>query len=75
MMEYLHSGEKGGWRDVRDALETLGAPTTARDLGIESEDVIEALVTAHEVRERYTILGSGMSESAAREVARRTGVI
>jgi len=75
MMEYLHSGEKGGWRDVRDALETLGAPTTARDLGIESEDVVEALVTAHEVRERYTILGSGMSESAAVEVATRTGVI
>ena len=75
MMEYLHSGEKGDWRSVRDALETLEAPTTARELGIDPEDVVEALTTAHEVRDRYTILGSGMSESAAREVAERTGVI
>jgi len=75
MMEYLHSGEKGGWRDVRDALAALEAPTTARELGIESEDVIQALVTAHEIRDRYTILGSGMSEPAAREAAERTGVI
>ena len=75
MMEYLHAGDGGRWRMIRDALTTIGAPTTADGLGIHEEDVIEALTTAHEIRDRYTILGSGMNESAAREVAERTGVI
>jgi glycerol-1-phosphate dehydrogenase [NAD(P)+] len=37
--------------------------------------IIEALTSAHEIRDRYTILGDGMSEPAAREAARVTGVI
>ena len=75
MVEYLHSGDTGRWRSIRDALAAIGAPTTAEDLGIDAADVVEALSTAHEIRDRYTILGNGMSESAAREVAERTGVI
>ncbi|MFB6121382.1 MAG: NAD(P)-dependent glycerol-1-phosphate dehydrogenase [Halobacteriaceae archaeon] len=75
MVEYLHTGEKGGWRAVRDALASLDAPTTADELGITDEEVVEALSTAHEIRDRYTILGDGMSRRAAREVARETGVI
>jgi glycerol-1-phosphate dehydrogenase [NAD(P)+] len=75
MTEYLHSGEKGQWRDIRDALERIDAPTTAAELGIEPDTVIEALTTAHTIRDRYTILGDGVSESAAIEVATRTGVI
>jgi glycerol-1-phosphate dehydrogenase [NAD(P)+] len=75
MTEYLHSGEKGQWRNIRDALERIDAPTTARGLGVDDEVVIEALTTAHTIRDRYTILGDGMSEDAAREVARVTGVV
>ena len=75
MIEYLHGGDAGGWRDVRDALARIGAPTTAEDLGIADEDVIEAVTTAHRVRDRYTVLGDGMSEAAAREVAGVTGVL
>jgi glycerol-1-phosphate dehydrogenase [NAD(P)+] len=75
MIEYLHGGDAGGWRDVRDALARIGAPTTAEDLGIAAEDVIEAVTTAHRVRDRYTVLGDGMSEAAAREVAGVTGVL
>jgi glycerol-1-phosphate dehydrogenase [NAD(P)+] len=75
MTEYLHSGEKGRWRNIRDALERIDAPTTARELGVDDEVVIEALTTAHTIRDRYTILGDGMSEDAAREVARVTGVV
>jgi glycerol-1-phosphate dehydrogenase [NAD(P)+] len=37
--------------------------------------VIEALTTAHRIRDRYTILGNGISEAAAREAATKTGVI
>ncbi|MFB6106105.1 MAG: NAD(P)-dependent glycerol-1-phosphate dehydrogenase [Halobacteriaceae archaeon] len=75
MVEYLHTGQDGAWRAVRDALASIDAPTTAADLGIDPEDVVEALTAAHRVRDRYTILGNGMRRSAAREVATRTGVI
>jgi glycerol-1-phosphate dehydrogenase [NAD(P)+] len=75
MVEYLHTGEDGEWRTVRDALASLDAPTTAAELGVTPDEVVEALATAHQIRERYTILGDGMSRSAAREVARETGVI
>ncbi|MFC6797441.1 NAD(P)-dependent glycerol-1-phosphate dehydrogenase [Haladaptatus sp. DYSN1] len=75
LIEYLHSGEQGQWQNIRDALDKLGAPTTAKGLGIDAETVIEALTTAHEIRDRYTILGDGVSEDAAIEVATVTGVI
>ena len=75
MMMYLHEGETGAWRRVRTALESLDAPTTAEELGVDPDDIVEALTTAHEIRDRYTILGGGMSESAARQLARHTGVI
>ncbi|PSP55802.1 NAD(P)-dependent glycerol-1-phosphate dehydrogenase [Halobacteriales archaeon QS_1_67_19] len=70
--EYLHGGD---WEGVRSALGTIGAPTTAAELGIDEDTVIEALTTAHEIRDRYTILGDGMSEAAAVEAAETTGVI
>jgi glycerol-1-phosphate dehydrogenase [NAD(P)+] len=63
------------WQDVRAALEHIGAPTTASGLGIDDETIIEALTTAHEIRDRYTILGNGISAEAAREAASVTGVI
>ncbi|WP_266075337.1 NAD(P)-dependent glycerol-1-phosphate dehydrogenase [Haladaptatus caseinilyticus] len=70
--EYLHGGN---WRGIRDALETIGAPTTADELGIDAETVVEALTTAHEIRDRYTILGSGMNEAAAIEAVTATGIV
>ncbi|MFW6384661.1 MAG: NAD(P)-dependent glycerol-1-phosphate dehydrogenase [Halodesulfurarchaeum sp.] len=75
MVEYLHSGDTGEWQAVRDALASIDAPTNAEGLGVDEADILEALTTAHEIRDRYTILGSGISEAAAREAAIRTGVI
>ncbi len=75
MTDYLHSGDAGRWRDIRDALAMIGAPTTAKELDIEPSVVIDALTSANEIRDRYTILGNGISKKAAREVAVRTGVI
>ncbi len=74
LMMYLHGGN---WQRIRSALETIGAPTTARAAGIPEEKIIEALLIAHSIRpERYTILGStGLTEQAAREAAEITGVI
>ena len=75
MTAYLHGGERGFWTEIRHALDSIDAPTTAAELGIDDETVIEALTTCHEIRDRYTILGDGMDEQAAREVAKTTGVI
>jgi glycerol-1-phosphate dehydrogenase [NAD(P)+] len=73
MMMYLHGGD---WRAIRDALRKLGAPTTAAQLGVKREPVVEALVKAHLIRpDRYTILGdSGLAPDAAEELVRVTGV-
>ena len=73
--EYLHSGESGEWHRVHDALAGIDAPTTAEDLGIDPEQFIEAMTTAHEIRDRYTILGDGIEEDAAIEAATVTGVL
>jgi glycerol-1-phosphate dehydrogenase [NAD(P)+] len=74
MMMYLHGGD---WQGIRNALRAVGAPTMAKEIGITTEEVIEALCHAHEVRpERYTILGdNGLTKDAAHNLARTTKVI
>jgi glycerol-1-phosphate dehydrogenase [NAD(P)+] len=54
----------------------VGAPTTANELGLDAEMVVEALTYAHKIRpERYTILDSGLNRNAAAKAAEVTGVI
>lgn len=74
MMMYLHGAD---WRRMRQSLETIGAPTTAKALGVSSAEVVDALVQAHKIRpERYTILGdNGLTRDAAERLATVTGVI
>lgn len=73
MCAYLHGAN---WRLIRDVLHRIGAPTNARELGIESKHVIKALTIAHRIRpDRYTILGEkGLTREAAERVAHLTGV-
>jgi glycerol-1-phosphate dehydrogenase [NAD(P)+] len=74
MMMYLHGGD---WEGIRDALRDVGAPTTAKEMGVSPEEVIDALVHAHKVRpDRYTILGDkGLTYQAAERLATITEVI
>lgn len=73
MMMYLHGGD---WKRIREVLRKIGAPTTAKELGVEDEEIIEALTIAHKIRDRYTILGvRGLTKEAAENLARITGVI
>jgi glycerol-1-phosphate dehydrogenase [NAD(P)+] len=74
MCAYLHGAN---WQLIKDFLEKVGAPTTAKELGIENEYILKALTMAHAIRpERYTILGeSGLTKDAALKVAATTGVI
>jgi glycerol-1-phosphate dehydrogenase [NAD(P)+] len=73
MMMKLHDGD---WENIRDVLKKIGTPTTAKDLGIEPEFIIQALTEANTVRpDRYTILGDGITKGVATELAEVTGVI
>ena len=74
MMMYLHGGD---WRRLRGALHTIGAPTTARELGASGDEVIQALMAAHKVHaERYTIHSdNGLTREAAERLATVTGVV
>jgi len=73
MMMYLHGED---WEKVRDALEELGAPTTAKEMGIPKKKIVEALTMAQTIRpNRYTILGEkGLTFDAAKKLAKITGV-
>lgn len=70
---YLHGGD---WKRIRHGLSALGAPTTAKQLGISKGKIIEALTTCHTLRpDRYTILGeSGLTKEAAIKVCKATAV-
>ncbi len=74
MMMYLHGGD---WEKIKEALWIIGAPTTAKAAGLSNDDVINALVKAHEIKpDRYTILGyKGMTIDAAEKLAKTTMVI
>ncbi len=74
MMLYLHGKN---WRRIKRILKLIGAPTTAKELGVSSDKIIKALTIAHTIRpERYTILGErGLTWEAAERLARITGVI
>jgi glycerol-1-phosphate dehydrogenase [NAD(P)+] len=71
---YLH---RANWKRIRDTLKQIGAPTTARELGVKDEDVVKALETAATIRpERYTILHKlNLNREACEKVAKITGII
>lgn len=74
MMACLHGLN---WKRIKLKLEKVGAPTTAKELGVDSQDVVESLVRARNIRpERYTILQKKeMTYESAETLAKRTGVI
>lgn len=74
MMMHLYGGD---WRFIQSTLKAVKAPTTAKELGVSEEEVIQALVMANSLRpNRYTILGDkGITEEAAVELAIKTEVI
>lgn len=74
MMAHLY-GMK--WEHIKETLEKVGAPTTAKELGVKPNHIIEALVQASTIRpDRYTILErQKMNYSSAEKLAKITGVI
>lgn len=74
MMARLHGLD---WERIRGALEKIGAPTTAKGLGIKREKIIEALAMAQDIRpDRYTILSKiKLDRATAEALALETSVI
>ncbi|MHA2172531.1 MAG: NAD(P)-dependent glycerol-1-phosphate dehydrogenase, partial [Candidatus Kariarchaeaceae archaeon] len=70
---YLH-GEN--WQEIRDTLEIIKAPVTTTQIGIEVDEFIKAITTAHSIRkDRFTILSSGISQTAAEKALDVTGIM
>jgi glycerol-1-phosphate dehydrogenase [NAD(P)+] len=74
MMAKLHGLD---FKQVRDALDLIGSPTKASQIGATGEEIVRALILAREIRkERYTILNEAqLNEESAKTLARNTGVI
>ena len=74
MMAYL---QKRNWRMIKEKLEIIGAPVNAKEIGVEPEHIIDALLHANNVRsERYTILGrNGLTRITAENLAAEVGII
>ncbi len=74
MMAYLYEID---WKEIKETLQKVGAPTTAEELGVESGSIVKALVQACTIRpERYTILEmKKLDYDSAEKLAKVTGVI
>lgn len=74
LMAYLY---RSNWQRIRKTLKLIGAPTTARELGVKDRDVVEALMLAGKIRpERYTILQKlNLNFEACEKTAKATGII
>ena len=65
------------WKKIVKTLKDVGAPTTAKQIGLKPDTIIEALMTAQQLRpERYTILKEiPMTKKRALNLAKSTKVI
>ena len=74
MIAKLHDIE---WEYIASTLKDTGAPITAKEIGIDADTVVKALIIASTLRpERYTILNKiSLMEQDALELAKSTGVI
>ncbi len=65
------------WEKIAKTLKDVGAPTTAKQIGLNPDEIIKALTIAQELRpERYTILKEiKMVEETALDLAKSTKII
>jgi glycerol-1-phosphate dehydrogenase [NAD(P)+] len=65
------------WKKITKTLKNVGAPTTAKEIGLKPETLARALIIAQSLRpERYTILNEvDMVEKKALALAKSTNVL
>ena len=69
--------QRQDWKKISKTLKQIGAPTTAKQIGLEPDMLVKALVIAQDLRpERYTILKEvEMTEKKALALAKSTKII
>ncbi|MHB1908935.1 MAG: NAD(P)-dependent glycerol-1-phosphate dehydrogenase [Nitrososphaerales archaeon] len=74
MMAKLHGIDH---EQIKTSLATIGAPTSAKEIGATEEEIVKALVLAKDLRkERYTILNEAkLDHASARKLAEDTRVL
>ena len=69
---YFHGKD---WQSHKKILEKIGVPVTLSDIGLNREDVINALMIAHTIKpERHTIFDVGITEEVAEKAIRITKI-
>lgn len=65
------------WKKIVKTLKDVGAPTSAKQIGLKPEVIVKALMIAQDLRpERYTILKEiKITEKVALNLAKSTGII
>jgi glycerol-1-phosphate dehydrogenase [NAD(P)+] len=68
---------RANWQRIRNTLKLIGAPTTAKELGVKDAEVVKALEVAVKIRpDRYTILHKlNLNSEACEKTAKATGII
>ena len=69
--------QKQDWKKIVKTLKDVGAPTSAKQIGLKPDTIVKALMIAQDLRpERYTILKeTKMTEKIALNLAKSTGII
>jgi glycerol-1-phosphate dehydrogenase [NAD(P)+] len=74
IMAKLH---KLNWLEIKNALKIIGAPTTAKEIRVDKEEIIKAFVLAKRIRpERYTILNKiDLNKNQIQDLMEEVGII
>ncbi len=74
IMAKLH---KLNWIEIKNALGVFGAPTTAKEIRVDKDEIIEAFTIAKNIRpERYTILNRvDLNKNQIRDLIEEVGII
>ncbi|HLD57494.1 MAG TPA: iron-containing alcohol dehydrogenase [archaeon] len=64
------------WSKIKDTLKKIGAPITAKEMGLSQDIIIEALLKAKDVRDRHTILSQKpLNKESALKICKTTGIL
>jgi glycerol-1-phosphate dehydrogenase [NAD(P)+] len=64
------------WKNIRDILVKFKLPVNSKEIGIDKELLIEALVKSNRIRNRYTILNeTDISREKAEEILKKVEII
>lgn len=74
IMSRLHGLD---WREIRHALERIGCPITAKEIDVDKDQLIEAMLLAKKIRpERFTILNKvELTKSQYQDIFSETGIL